>query len=356
MKKVLIMLLAVICCQQQILAQGVHFMGGPLKEVLSKAKVEKKLVFIDCYTSWCGPCARMTREIFPQKVCGDYFNDIFVSTKFDMEKGEGAELQKTFKCISYPTFVILNADGKEVARLSGASTTAEDFVGRIKAAVDPSCSSDSLKKKYEANKCMQTGLPYAKALYDKGYNISEILDDIYLHSAEFDRYNSEFLTYFLNCTDFRSSMFDRMMFDKEMWNERLGRENVDRMIFDSYRKTMYLVASGRPNDLSADDVRKAAFLTSLLALPYNNTERYLPSIALYVKTKDWDRLIDVFTRRVLPATDDSYKAILMGILQQYYPQFNDNQKAIVDKALEFHANSLAYGQRTTNDLLQMLKK
>ena len=61
-------------------------------EALAKAKAENKLVFMDCYTSWCGPCKYMTETIFPQEKAGEFFNPKFVCVKFDMEKGEGKEL------------------------------------------------------------------------------------------------------------------------------------------------------------------------------------------------------------------------------------------------------------------------
>lgn len=356
MKKIILILLAALFCQQYTHAQGVEFVEAPLKTILSQAKKQKKLVFVDCYTSWCGPCASMARNIFPQKVCGDYFNATFVSTKFDMEKGEGATLQKTWKCIAYPTFIILNADGKEITRLTGASPTAEAFVEKVKNALDPSKSSDSLKLQYEQNKCMQTGLPYARAMYEKGYNIAEILEDIYLHSQEYDRYNTEFLMYYLNSTDFRSPMFDRLLLDKPMWNSRLGCETVDKMIFDTYRKTMYLVAAGRPHQLTVDDVRKAAMITSMLALHEHSSERYLPMVALYVISKDWDRFIDTYIRRIFPMAEDSYKGILLGFLTQYYPQFSPIQKGVIDKALKRIAQNKDYDKRTTEALITNLHK
>jgi thiol:disulfide interchange protein len=43
-------------------------------EILAKAKTENKYIFIDCYTTWCGPCKYMSKNIFTQKEVGDYFN------------------------------------------------------------------------------------------------------------------------------------------------------------------------------------------------------------------------------------------------------------------------------------------
>ena len=54
--------------------EGVGFRDITLEEALQQAQTENKLVFMDCYTSWCGPCQEMTKKVFPQKAAGDYFN------------------------------------------------------------------------------------------------------------------------------------------------------------------------------------------------------------------------------------------------------------------------------------------
>ena len=80
-------------CFSHLSAQGnegvVFLEGKTFAEAVDLARESGKKVFLDCYTSWCGPCKMMTREIFPQKAAGDYFNREYVNIKIDMEKGEG---------------------------------------------------------------------------------------------------------------------------------------------------------------------------------------------------------------------------------------------------------------------------
>ena len=69
---------------------GIHFMDNPTwQEVLKQAKEQNKMIFMDCYTVWCGPCKVLAKEIFSQKKVGDFFNAHFVNVKYDMEKGDG---------------------------------------------------------------------------------------------------------------------------------------------------------------------------------------------------------------------------------------------------------------------------
>ncbi|TKC06069.1 thioredoxin family protein [Pedobacter frigoris] len=102
-----------------LLAQGIDFSHGTWKEVLAKAKKEDKLVFVDVYTSWCGPCKKMVAEVFPLKEVGDVFNPAFVNYKIDAEKGEGIEIAKQFSVKSYPTYLFVNGDGELIYRSGG---------------------------------------------------------------------------------------------------------------------------------------------------------------------------------------------------------------------------------------------
>lgn len=102
-------------------AQGISFLDNrPIAEVLSQAKEEGKMVFVDCYTTWCVPCKRLATQVFPQKEAGDFFNPRFVSLKLDMEKGEGPELGKKWDVGAYPTLVFMNSDGEVQFQLVGA--------------------------------------------------------------------------------------------------------------------------------------------------------------------------------------------------------------------------------------------
>ncbi len=121
--------------------QGIKFEKGTFSEILAKAKAQKKLVFMDVYASWCGPCKRMAAEVFTQKKVGDYFNATFVNAKFDAEVGEGRSIAARYGVNAYPTFLLLDSNGKLVGKMVGGSP-ADEFIRQIK----------ELKAKAEAQK------------------------------------------------------------------------------------------------------------------------------------------------------------------------------------------------------------
>ena len=85
MKKILLVIF--ICLAAFAYAQeGIQFFGGNWEEAIETAKKEHKLIFVDAYAEWCGPCKRMAKEVFTQKELGDFFNKYFINVKMDMEK------------------------------------------------------------------------------------------------------------------------------------------------------------------------------------------------------------------------------------------------------------------------------
>ncbi len=138
MKQKVLMLVAVWCfCLSGTMraqdGEGVNFLEGKsFSEALALAKEAGKMVFVDCYTSWCGPCRMMATQVFPQKMMGDYFNEKFVNLKVDMEKGEGPDLHKRFQVKAYPTFLFFDADGNEVHRIVGGDSDAAKFLEGVK--------------------------------------------------------------------------------------------------------------------------------------------------------------------------------------------------------------------------------
>ncbi len=127
---------------------GMKFEESTFKVALEKAKKEKKLIFLDAYATWCGPCKLMVKNIFPLQSVGDYYNSNFINTKLDMEKGEGLELAKKYGVKVYPTYLFIDGDGKEVHRTVGY-VKEEDFIQFGKDAINPEARLTTLVKRFE---------------------------------------------------------------------------------------------------------------------------------------------------------------------------------------------------------------
>lgn len=128
---------------------GISFDVHTFAEAMEKAKAENKLVFMDCYTTWCGPCRMMAAQVFTQQKVGDYFNEHFVSLKMDMEKGEGITLGKKYGVTAYPTMLILDTQGNVMHTMVG-SRSAEELIKEAREHSDPAKGYAVSKAAYEA--------------------------------------------------------------------------------------------------------------------------------------------------------------------------------------------------------------
>lgn len=114
---------------------GTHFLDNlPWTEVVQQAKQENKPVFVDCYTTWCGPCRQLATEVFPQEQVGEYFNQRFICVKYDVEKGEGLAFAEQYPDLihSYPTLLVIGADGRVIHKVAG-SRPAEELIAAVDA-------------------------------------------------------------------------------------------------------------------------------------------------------------------------------------------------------------------------------
>ena len=116
-------------------AQGTRFLDNePWAKVVEQAKKADKMIFVDCYTSWCGPCKTLATEIFPQEKVGDYMNERFVCVKYDMEKEEGLKFNELYpgEVKAYPTMLIIDNKGELLHKVVG-SQPADDLIRAIDA-------------------------------------------------------------------------------------------------------------------------------------------------------------------------------------------------------------------------------
>lgn len=99
--------------------QGIKFIEENWSKALSEAKKQNKLIFLDAYTSWCGPCKMLKKNTFPNKAAGELFNKNFINIALDMEKGDGPAIAEKYNVTAYPTLIITDADGNIITYTRG---------------------------------------------------------------------------------------------------------------------------------------------------------------------------------------------------------------------------------------------
>ena len=165
-------------------SQGIQFEQGDWSTIKAKAKAAHKLVYIDVFTSWCGPCKMMARNYFPQEQAGTFYNGAFVCYQIDAEKGEGVAIAKQYAVNGYPTNLFINPANEQVVfRTMGMPQTITAFVENGQIAQmefkDPKTLND-YEKQYASGKYDES---FLRNYMEKNHRLSidnDKLLDIYL--------------------------------------------------------------------------------------------------------------------------------------------------------------------------------
>ncbi len=129
--------------------KGIHFEHAlSWGDVKAKAKAENKYIFMDCFTTWCGPCKYMSTVIFPQGEAGDFFNDKFVNIEVQLDTtakdndqvkrwyADAHTIMTQYAINAFPTYLIFAPDGRVLHRIVGGSNTAKTFIDEVQQAFD----------------------------------------------------------------------------------------------------------------------------------------------------------------------------------------------------------------------------
>lgn len=259
MKRVLF-LLAVAVTAATASAQGVVFEQIPFADGIKKAADQGKYLFVDCYTSWCGPCKNMTEKIFPQKMMGDYFNPQFVSVKFDIEKeADGQRLAKEFGITAIPTFLVFKPDGTLLHKIVGGASQADAFLVKVDESFDDEKAYGSLKKIYEdGRRDKEFLLPLIEVFSSVGDpKVQEAVGELLASSTPRQKVSPDY--WFIFSTPRLSpkgSQAEQFLFDnQEKFRRAMGREDVDKELVPRYRNLLKDVVEGR---LTMEPARFAA--------------------------------------------------------------------------------------------------
>tara|TARA_B110000046_G_C12778618_1_gene308015 strand:- start:60 stop:491 length:432 start_codon:yes stop_codon:yes gene_type:complete len=104
-------------------SEGISFFQGTWEEALARAEEENKMIFLDAYAAWCGPCKLLKRNVFSDATVGEFYNSNFINVAMDMEKGEGPKIASKYGVRAYPTLIYINGDGSIANKAVGYHNT-----------------------------------------------------------------------------------------------------------------------------------------------------------------------------------------------------------------------------------------
>lgn len=159
---------------------ALHLFADPFSDLtfdaaLQKAAQTHKIVLVDFYTTWCGPCKLLDKNTWTDADVIKLLQQQTVPLRLDAEKE--TNLASRFQIEAYPTVLLVKPDGTELDRLVGyrepktfmadfqAALSGKDSIARAKEKLTTGGTNDPMLR-----------MQYARSLAEKGKN-AEALDE-----------------------------------------------------------------------------------------------------------------------------------------------------------------------------------
>ncbi|MCZ4695399.1 DUF255 domain-containing protein [Ancylomarina euxinus] len=282
---------------------GIKFEHSSWLEILKKAKNENKLIFIDAYTTWCGPCKMMAKNVFTDAEVGDFFTQNFVNVKLDMEKEPGLSLKSKLRVTAYPTLIFVDANEKIVHKAVG-SLPKDEFLKLGNDALNGEMNLSDYNAIYEKKGASDYEflVGYLKMLESAGEKVK--LKEVFV--KYFDDLDSEKLLsqenwdlvkkYILN-TD--NKAFQYLLTNREQFESMFGEKEVGEKIYYTFlRQGNQLCDKTESGDFQLNLDRKSQFEADLEKFNIKDKAKILAysEISTARSLEDWKTFVSIISK------------------------------------------------------------
>lgn len=227
------------------------------EKALKKAKKQNKLIFLDCYTKWCGFCKVLDNHVFTVDTVADFYNERFINIRMDMEEGIGPSLQKKYGINAYPTLLFIDAEENMVDCRVGFAEHLE-LIDLAQRAMDPERNLAAMEKQYQAGNRMPDFLEQYMEMLKRSVDdmrCKEIIDRDLASLSDEAFYTPAVWSLLSKHIDASFELFrSRVIENQAKFDRVIGRLEVDSVIDQAFMR--YLVSATHRASVGKMDVQQ----------------------------------------------------------------------------------------------------
>jgi thioredoxin-related protein len=224
--KTFVLGIAVISCSLGVAKDGIKFEKNiSIDEMKLLATQQDKIIFIDAYATWCGPCKYMSNDVFTNKEVGDFFNKNFINVKLDMESENGEIFDMFYDISAYPTLIFINKDGEVMKKQEGALDE-NDLLEMAEIVLDPSKDPihEMLKTYNEGEKDADFLVELVAGLSERGMQYDSIVEE-YFVGKDIDFENqSDIMMFYFETSNLSDKNVEKLMAEPKLFLEKGGEQ------------------------------------------------------------------------------------------------------------------------------------
>ncbi len=301
----------------------VNYFSGTWDETVAKAKTEKKIVMLDCYTDWCSWCKVMDRTDFKNdSITGELDKD-FIASHREMEKDpEGLKLSMKYHVQAFPTFLFFSPGGKLIHVIVGYRKTA-DFYSELKKLEDGS----SLENFPGYGPLIDPGYPefYKKSFGTKETRVIPKADTINSFLAKQKDLTNEVSWSVIN----RFSSMDEKYSNSVLTNaDKLrslyGKDQVDSKIYTIIQTKAFAAANNNDEKALTDAMNELdKYLPVTTMVGSNSDAKLIWRQNFYEKNNQWSKVADLVQSYIDTSKIENIAGYVNGVSWDFYQKCDD---------------------------------
>lgn len=346
MKKSLFLVLGLIlsCC---VVAQNreIDFGKTTLEEALVQAKKFDKLIFVDCYTTYCPPCRTMDATVFKTDSVADFLNSTFINVKMNNDVKENKVYMEKYNIGAFPSFLLLDHEGKLLYKFVGGMSV-DKFMEHIRSGMKPKNNVAMMNSTYASGKYTNT---FLRDYIQLKLTLLEREECVRLGKEYFDRLSPRERTapenwfLFTNRTlcEVNSPNMHYLFGHWSEFTKRLG----EKMVFDHIgalcRNMMEWELQGWKYERDVNDFEFYKQKLAGMSIPCRKDYLIMMDIAKAHCVENNQQVRDLLEEHVADFSAENQKIMFaaMGLFRSYVEPENEQLKRVAKKILRSGKNS-----------------
>lgn len=271
--------------------RAIEFRNAQWEDILHAARAENKIIFVDCYTSWCGPCKMLSNVVFTNDTVADFYNRHFINVKIDMEKGEGPELAKLYEVKAFPTLLYIDKEGKLIHCLVGYQKPRK-LVEEGQTVLDGEKTFVMMQKRYEQGDRDPRFVREYISLLSEAYrpSLQEKVATEYINTLPEDRFYTRdcWNVIIYNLNNPLAPLMKKLVKERNRFYEFVARDSVDMFIDYIFKSKVGKFTWWESQRGPFDQQEYDEYVQYLLSLRLPAVPRYLASLYAARKVADND--------------------------------------------------------------------
>ena len=346
-------------------AAGINFFHGSWSEAVEKAKSEGRLIFIDFYTEWCGPCLNMAEEVFTLPSVYDYYNTTFLNLKIDAEKGEGIEIAKKYGVDLFPTYLYIDPATQEAVHKSSSRQSAQQFIYTGKSASIPHRRSFYLESNYPDKdydkEFLADYIEYNSSVYKRD-NVDEAFAKLYKLEGSLENLKvwdifEKHLSGLKNPYIFEVSdnyqkfvtLYGKKRVDAKLAQESIyaTEEELDKLCEFEGKYTNRRIAKMNQASRSGDYQLLAVVIDSIIADPKVDQQKFLNSLKFTIRNRSGS--IGDLPKEWIKKCAGYYQYIAYNLEERKDPYIHQEYAAFLEQIIKTMSNASEYFPKSIVD-------